>query len=182
MDLKRTFKIKKGDVIKIKKKFYCDHGEFKGHIPVGDKLVVEQVIYLNRDPYTIANTASMNELAFLFVWHGNNITLLDTDLVMYTELDHLSNLKKDRSRRKMKKFFLTTKCEVSKHKPNGKKLAGFGVLHESQFILAKTNKGTEHKIQYFDLKVGGHGLKEIISLPAGEEITKIDIISFDTKI
>ena len=78
---------------------------------------------------------------------------------------------------KIKTFYLSSDGFISRHKMRGKMMAGFGILWENQYIIAHTTHGNEHWFVFEDVKVGAHTPNILITLPKGEQILKIDIVT-----
>jgi len=78
----------------------------------------------------------------------------------------------------MKKFYLSKDGMVSRHKMRETELAGFGILHPDQIIIAYTSDGKKHNISYFDVKVGAHTPNVLMTL-TDATIDKIDIKTED---
>jgi hypothetical protein len=74
-----------------------------------------------------------------------------------------------------KLFFLSTTGLGSKHKmrkPN--KVAGCGILHDTQYIVVHTKLGQTLTIHFNELKIGDNAGKQLINL-VDDEIQRIEI-------
>jgi len=85
----------------------------------------------------------------------------------------------DRMRKKLEKktFFMDSKGLVGRHKTQQTILAGTGIVHKDQKVVAYTNAGNKFDIHFDLIKVGTHHPSTTLNLDEFEHITKIDIVT-----
>lgn len=77
--------------------------------------------------------------------------------------------------KKSKLFFLSTDGLGSKHKMRKpQKVAGCGILHETQYIAVHTKQGKSFTIAFSELKIGDNAGKQLFTL-VDDEIELIEI-------
>ena len=74
-------------------------------------------------------------------------------------------------------FFVDRTGMVGKHKTHGSNLAGCGVLHPDQNVIIYTKNGNKYPFNFEGIKVGDHKTKQLVMLSAGDEVTKVDIVT-----